>query len=230
MARLRGPLMDPPRRRAGRGLPLRLMLRDWTAFGFGLASPFATLRPASDCADAVVPLFWRRFGGISAGGQRAGRQSHAAARPSTAPCSPAAGGRTSRRNARRTKGRVGDVGVEGFQPLRPPRCRPPGGRRTRGASRRSGWLEAGATVPGECTWPAWPWRSTGDASPWGKGSPDGVFRRIAPRGGLLEHSWTPPGLVMDPPGPWQQGSTRCAEQSAGCDSIQHRPDMERRPA
>ena len=49
-------------------------------------------------------------------------------------------------------------------------------------------------------------------------------------GALLEHSRTPTELVMDPSGPWQQGSTRCAEQSAECGSIHRYPDVERQPA
>lgn len=54
MARLRDRLIDPLRRWAGHDLPLRLGLRDWTAFDFGLALPLLTLRLASECANTSV--------------------------------------------------------------------------------------------------------------------------------------------------------------------------------
>ena len=55
MAWLRSHLVDPPRRQAGHGLPLRLTVRDWVAFDLGLAPPLVTLRLASECAGTLLP-------------------------------------------------------------------------------------------------------------------------------------------------------------------------------
>jgi len=59
MARLRDCLIDSLCRRAGHNLPLRLTVRDWMAFDFGLASPLVTLRLASECVNTLMSPLWR---------------------------------------------------------------------------------------------------------------------------------------------------------------------------